>query len=32
LVTTLPNLVAYLRRIDAEEAMLADSLGGEYRS
>jgi protein-S-isoprenylcysteine O-methyltransferase Ste14 len=32
LVTTGPNLVAYLRRIDAEERMLADSLGDVYRS
>lgn len=32
LVTTIPNLVAYLWRIEAEEAMLADSLGDAYRS
>lgn len=30
LVTTVPNLVAYLRRMDAEEAMLAESLGEAY--
>jgi len=31
-VTTVPNVVAYLRRIDAEEAMLVDVLGDAYRS
>jgi protein-S-isoprenylcysteine O-methyltransferase len=31
LVTTVPNLIAYLRRIDAEEKLLADSLGDAYR-
>jgi protein-S-isoprenylcysteine O-methyltransferase Ste14 len=30
-VTTLPNLIAYLRRIEAEEAMLVGSLGDAYR-
>ena len=30
-VTSIPNLVAYRRRIDAEEAMLVDSLGDPYR-
>lgn len=30
--TTLPNLAAYLRRIDAEEIMLVDSLGEGYRA
>jgi protein-S-isoprenylcysteine O-methyltransferase len=30
-LTTLPNLVAYRRRMDAEEIMLADSLGDPYR-
>jgi protein-S-isoprenylcysteine O-methyltransferase Ste14 len=30
LLTTLPNLLAYVRRIEAEEAMLADSLGDDY--
>lgn len=32
LVTTVPNLVVYLRRMDAEEAMLAESLGDAYRT
>jgi protein-S-isoprenylcysteine O-methyltransferase Ste14 len=32
LATTVPNLVSYLRRIDAEETMLADSFGDIYRS
>ncbi len=32
LVTTVPNLLAYRRRIDAEEAMLAGALGQSYRS
>jgi protein-S-isoprenylcysteine O-methyltransferase Ste14 len=30
--TTLPNLVAYLRRIDAEETMLGEALGLPYRA
>lgn len=32
LVTVVPNLVAYLWRIDAEESMLVDSLGDSYRN
>ncbi len=32
LATTVPNLIAYARRIDAEEAMLVSSLGEAYRS
>ena len=31
LVTSVPNLVAYLRRIDAEETLLVGSLGAAYR-
>jgi protein-S-isoprenylcysteine O-methyltransferase Ste14 len=30
LVTTVPNLLAYLRRIKTEETMLVDSLGDSY--
>jgi protein-S-isoprenylcysteine O-methyltransferase Ste14 len=31
-VTTVPNLIAYLQRINAEETMLVNSLGDAYRS
>jgi protein-S-isoprenylcysteine O-methyltransferase Ste14 len=30
--TLVPNLITYLGRIDAEEAMLVDGLGDAYRS
>lgn len=32
LATTIPNLVAYVRRINAEEAMLVEAFGDPYRA